>query len=59
MKISFQFENGTSKIFLNPENPRDERYIDLCVSGRTEVRLLSSKDKSLILEFKPAGEKEC
>lgn len=58
MKISFQFTNGTSLVILEPENPRDERYIDLCVSGRTEIKLLSSKDKSLKIEFHPVEEKK-
>ena len=57
MKISFKFSNGTSHLILEPENPRDERYVDLCVSGRTEVKLLASKDKSLILEFNQSEEK--
>lgn len=52
MKITFMFHNGTSQIHLAPENPRDERYLDLCVEGRTQVKVLTSKDKAITLEFK-------
>ncbi len=57
MKITFHFENGTSQIFLVPETPRDERYLELVQEGK-EVKIIPSKDvKGLGLEFKVAKDK--
>ena len=51
MKIIFQFDNGTSRIILSPENVRDERDLELSREGRPIANVVTSKDKSLAVEF--------
>lgn len=52
MKLSFQFENGSSLIILTPENPRDKTYIDLCVDGKNDIRIKPTTTDGLALEFR-------
>ena len=51
MKIAFRFENGTSECILTPENARDKSYIDLCIDGRSEIKLKPTTTDSIILTF--------
>ena len=51
MKIAFRFENGTSQLILTPENGRDKQYLDLCMDGKSDIRLKPTTHDSAIIEF--------
>ena len=51
MKVAFRFENGFSECILTPENARDKSYIDLCIDGRSEIKLKPTTSDSIILCF--------
>ena len=51
MKIAFRFENGTSQLILTPENSRDKQYLDLCMDGKSDIRLKPTTHDSAIIEF--------
>ncbi len=54
MKITFQFDNGVSRIILEPESARDEQYISLVrMDGKPLVTVENSAgdNKSLVLKF--------
>ncbi len=54
MKITFQFDNGTSRVILEPENERDKMYLNLCVNAGRNLSLDAGKAEQLVIKF--AGE---
>lgn len=57
MKITYQGENGTSRLILQPETGRDRAYLDLCRGDKYGVRLEASKDpETLVIVFETKRE---
>lgn len=57
MKVAFRFENGSSECILTPENARDKSYIDLCIDGRSEIKLKPTTSDAIILVFTECKQK--
>lgn len=58
MKICFRFENGTSELYLLPENQRDKTMLTLFTdSGTNNFSIKATKDETLCLVSRKDGVK--